>query len=156
MDCASVRRNSLSSLRAAVSRVREERIRRMTASMFLRATSRPSSTCASARARSSSQRERATITSMRWSRKRSSICLSEKVRGTPPSSAREITPKVLCSAVHLKSAFATFRASAPRFSSITIRMPSRSDSSRRSEMSTILPRFARSAICSRIRALLVL
>jgi hypothetical protein len=71
------------------------------------------------------------------------------------SSASAITPKVLCSAVHLKSWLSTFTASAPRFSSSTMRMPSRSLSSRRSLTSPMRPARVSSATCSMMRDLLV-
>ena len=50
------------------------------------------------------------------------------------TSASMITPNVLCIVVCLYSWFSTTRGIASRLSSITTRMPSRSDSSRRSEM----------------------
>src|SRR5512140_1880541 len=52
--------------------------------------------------------------------------------------ASTITPKFTCSGVCLYRLLRTTSASSPRFSSITMRRPSRSDSSRRSETPSIV------------------
>ena len=59
-----------------------------------------------------------------------------------------LTPKVVCKAVCLKRLLSTFIGWASRFSSMTMRMPERSDSSRRSLMPSILPSLTSSAIFS--------
>ena len=55
---------------------------------------------------------------------------SERVTGSPLTSARVLTPKELCSAVCLKRRLRTFFGAAPRPNSMTMRIPLRSDSSR--------------------------
>ncbi len=67
-----------------------------------------------------------------------------------------ITPKVLCIWVCLYSWFSTMYGIASRFRSTTMRMPSRSDSSRRSEIPSIFLSRASSAICSIRRDLLTM
>src|SRR5438105_4632497 len=57
-----------------------------------------------------------------------------------------IAPKVVCIAVCLYRLFSTTSGTASRLSSITMRMPSRSDSSRRSLMPSIFLSRARSAM----------
>ena len=64
-----------------------------------------------------------------------------------------MTPNVTCICVRLYSWFSTTAGLASRFSSMTIRIPSRSDSSRRSDMSVIFLARTKSAICSIRRAL---
>ena len=62
-------------------------------------------------------------------------------RGLPSSSATKFTPKEVCSCVKRYSWFSTTSGVASFFSSITMRRPSRSLSSRRSEIpSTALAR----------------
>ena len=57
-----------------------------------------------------------------------------------------LTPKVVCIEVFLKSELSTAWVWAPRFTSITSRMPERSDSSRRSEIPSSFFSRTRSAI----------
>ena len=73
---------------------------------------------------------------------------SDRVCGTPSTRASMMTPKVVCMAVCLKSLLSTTLGMASRFSSMTTRMPERSDSSRRSEISEIFFSRTSSAIFS--------
>ena len=59
------------------------------------------------------------------------------MRGWPSTSASTLAPKVVCIEVNLKSWLSTLRWRASRRSSITTRMPWRSDSSRTSVMPSI-------------------
>ena len=68
---------------------------------------------------------------------------SVSISGRPPFSAIMFAPKLDCSAVKRQSWFSTTSATASRLSSMTMRMPSRSDSSRRSEMPSM--RFSRTS-----------
>ena len=70
------------------------------------------------------------------------------MRGWPPSIARSVTPKPVCICVCAYRLFSTTWAIASRFSSMTIRMPSRLDSSRRSLIPSSRFSRTRSAICS--------
>ncbi len=76
------------------------RMRRMTSSMLATATARPISRCARSRALASRKRLRRSTTSSRKARKTSSASFSPMVRGRPPSSARKLTPKLVCSWVN--------------------------------------------------------
>ncbi len=67
-----------------------------------------------------------------------------------------IAPNVVCIWVCLNRLFSTTRGTASRFSSITTRIPSRSDSSRRSLMPSSFLSRARWAISSTSRALLTM
>ena len=64
-----------------------------------------------------------------------------------------LTPKASCIGVCLKRLFSTLCGCASRFSSMTMRMPWRSDSSRRSAMPSIFLSLTRSAIFSSRAAL---
>ena len=102
---------------------------------------------------------RRTITSWRCAMKCSSTSRIGMTFGTSRleigsgTSASMITPNVLCIVVCLYSWFSTTRGMASRLSSITTRMPSRSDSSRRSLMPSSFLSRTSSAICSTSRAL---
>ncbi len=85
--------------------------------------------------------------------KRSSISLRLSVRGCPPSIASITMPNVVSSGVCANRLFSTTPEIASRLSSITIRMPCRSDSSRMSLMPSIFFSRTSSAICSISRAL---
>ena len=67
-------------------------------------------------------------------RKTCSISISEKTRGLPSTIANIIIPKLSCNCVCLYRLFKTISACSPLFNSMTIRIPSRSDSSRMSEI----------------------
>src|SRR5437773_2650291 len=88
--------------------------------------------CARSCARSRSKRVRRTITWRRWSMKSCSACFRLKTTGRPSTMASMIAPKVDCSEVLLYRLFSTVNTRASRLSSMTTRMPWRSDSSRRS------------------------
>ncbi len=79
---------------------------------------------------------------------------SDSVLGTPSTNANMFMPNVVCMALCLKSLFRTTLGMASRLSSITMRMPDRSDSSRRSEISGMCFSRTRSAIFSMSCALL--
>ena len=74
--------------------------------------------------------------------------------GRPPRSATRLTPKLICSGVCRKSWFRTMSLSVSRLSSITTRVPSRSDSSRISAIPSTRFSRTRSPIRSCMRALL--
>ncbi len=76
--------------------------------------------------------------------------------GTPSTSASMMAPKVDCIWVCLYSRFSTICETASRFSSTTMRMPSRSLSSRRSLIPSTRRSRANSAICSISRVLLTM
>ncbi len=77
-----------------------------------------------------------------------SISRSDMTFGWPSTSASRIVPKVDCICVCLYSRFSTISGTASRLSSMTIRIPSRSDSSRRSRMSVSFLSRTSCAICS--------
>ena len=70
--------------------------------------------------------------------------------------ARKMMPNVVCICVLRYRWFSTISAMASRLSSMTTRMPSRSDSSRRSEMPSMRLSRTSSAIFSSRRALFVM
>ena len=70
------------------------------------------------------------------------------ILGWLPTSARLITPKVLCMSVCAYSALSRTCANASFFRTMTMRMPSRSLSSRRSLMPSMVPARTRPAIFS--------
>ena len=78
----------------------------------------------------------------------SRTCFKFRSRGCLPHRTTVLTPKVVESCVNLNKLFLTTSGLASRLSSITIRIPSRSDSSRMSEMPLILCSLTRSAIFS--------
>ena len=119
----------------------ELRMMWMTSSILATATARPTSTWPRSRALASSNLMRRTTTSSRNSRKASSSWRRPIWIGRPWFRASMLTPNELCIAVKRHSWFRTTSPEASRFSSMTIRMPSRSDSSRTSEMPSI--RFSR-------------
>ena len=79
-------------------------------------------------------------------------CSTFSVRGTPSTRATMLTPKVSCSWVFLYSWLRTTWGTASRLSSMTSRVPVRSDSSRRSAIPPILRSRTRSAIFSMMRS----
>ena len=81
------------------------------------------------------------------------ISFSVITLGWPSASASILTPTVSCSWVKLYSWLSTTWALASRLSSTTMRMPSRSDSSRRSLICSIFLSFTRPAMLSISRAL---
>ena len=119
----------------AVSASRDPRMTLMTSSMLSTAILRPSRMCSRSSARARSKAVRRTTTVWRWSMKWRSISRRDSTRGTPFTRARRMVPKVDCIWVCLYSPFRTICGMASLLSSMTIRRPSRSDSSLRSRMS---------------------
>ena len=154
----SLKRRCSSALAVSVSA--DPRMTLMTASMLSTAILSPSRMCSRSLALSRSNCVRRTITSWRCAMKCSSTSRSPMTLGTrrfvtgSGTSASMITPNVLCIVECLYSWLSTTRGMASRFSSITTRMPSRSDSSRRSEIPSSFLSRTSSAICSTSRALL--
>ncbi|MPN36355.1 hypothetical protein SDC9_183864 [bioreactor metagenome] len=128
----------------------------MISSRALMAMRNPSKICrrSSAFCRSYSLRRR--MTSMRCSRKTFNACLSVKTRGSPSTSANKMMLLVTSSGVFLYSSRRIFSSTADLFNSMTIRIPCRSDSSRRSEIPSSAPSRVNSAIRSISEALLVM
>ena len=114
------------------------RMTRMTSSILATAMARPTRRWARSRALASSKRERRRMTSSRKAMNAISASLRPKSRGRPPSSASMFTPKLTCMLVWRKSWLSTTSAVASRLSSITTRMPERSDSSRISPIPSIV------------------
>ena len=110
--------------------------------------------CARASALRSSNSVRRRTTSRRNSMNCSMNSSRFSTRGRPPTIASMMMPKLVWSGVCLYRLLSTTSGISPRFSSMTMRMPSRSDSSRRSEMPSIVLSRTRSAIFSISRALL--
>ena len=71
------------------------------------------------------------------------MSFSVSISGLPPFSAIMLAPKLDCSGVKRQSWLSTTSATASRLISMTMRMPSRSDSSRRSAMPSM--RFSRTS-----------
>ncbi len=94
----------------------------------------------------SSYFERRMMTSLRCLMNRSIISRSDSSLGLPSTRARLITPKLACSWVWAKSWFRITLGTMPLRSSMTMRMPWRSDSSRRSLIPSILRSLTRSAM----------
>ncbi len=124
------------------------RISATTSSRLSIAILSPSRMWARSSALRSSNWVRRTTTSRRKSTKCRSMSLSGSSCGRPLTSARLITPKVVWSLVYLYSLLRITEPSASRLSSITTRMPSRSDSSRMSLMPSMRLSRTRSAISS--------
>ena len=144
---------SISPVRASAG-ARDRRISRMTASRLSRAILSPSRTWARASAFRSSNSVRRRTTPRRNSTNCSTMASSGSTFGRPSTIASMMIPNDVCSWVCLYRLFSTTSGISPRRSSITILIPSRSDSSRISVIpSTTLPRTS-SAIFSISLALL--
>ncbi len=128
----------------------------MTASMLSTQIFSPSRMCSRSSALPRSNRVRRVMTLWRWSTKRCSSSLRFITFGTPSASASMMAPKVVCIGVCLNRLFSTTSGTASRFSSITTRIPSRSDSSRRSPIPSIFFSRTSSAMSSTRRALLTM
>ena len=115
----------------------EARISAITASRWSSAIARPSRMWARASAFFSSNSMRRRTTSRRNSTKWSSRSTSGSTRGRPLTIASVMTPKVVWNCVCLNRLFSTTSGTSPFLSSMTTRTPSRSDSSRMSEMPSI-------------------
>ena len=133
-------------------------LRRMvsiTSSRMSRARSSPSTMCALAWARARSYSERRRTISRRCSTNSWSIRFRPRVRGSSLTSASIDIPKVCCIGVYLKRLANTSFGSTLRVSSMTMRIPVRSLSSRRSVMPSSLLSRTRVAIRSNRLVLLV-
>ena len=127
----------------------------ITSSMLSSAIFRPSKMWALARAFSSSNIVLLMITVFLWFKNSLSSSIRLNTFGSLLLIASIITPKVLSIVVDLKRLFSTMSLIASRFSSMTTRMPSLSDSSLTSLMPSICLSFTSSAICSISLALFV-
>ena len=131
----------------------ELRIIRITSSILSRAISKPCKIWARSSALFKSYWVLLVTTSF-WCAKYSlSICIRFKTRGSLLTSASIMTPNVSCNWVCFKSWFKITLALTSRRSSMTILIPVRSDSSRKSVIPSIFFSFASSAIFSIRRAL---
>ena len=122
------------------------RIRRIISSMLATATARPTNTCARSRDLASRCLVRRLTTSSRKAVKMAMKSFRFSCSGRPPLMASMLAPKLVCRSEWRHSWFSTTSATASRFSSMTMRMPSRLDSSQMSEMPSM--RFSRT--CSAI------
>ena len=140
----------------ASSASRARRISRITSSRWSTAVMRPSTMCNRSRAfrRSNSVRRRTTTT--RWSMNACIDSFKGRTFGCPSKRARLITPKVVSIWVWWYNWFSTTSSTASRFSSKTIRIPSRSLSSRRSVTPSIRFDLTSNAIDSTRAALLTM
>ena len=125
-------------------------------SILANATVKPSKICARDRALRISNTVRRVTTSRRCAIKHSKICLRFKTFGWPPTSATMLIPNTVCNWVWRYKLFSSTSAFSPRRTSITTRMPSLSDSSRKPSpaMPSISFSLCSSAIFSISRALL--
>ena len=114
--------------------VRLARMSVISSSSTSSAWTRPSRTCARSSALRRSKRVRRTTISLRCSMKCRRIVGSGMTSGLLLTMARKMMPNVVCICVLRYRWLSTISAMASRLSSMTMRMPSRSDSSRRSEM----------------------
>ncbi len=112
----------------------EARIRVMISSIRSMARRRPSRMWKRSRALRRRKRVRRVTTSWRKWRKTRRDSASDRVSGRPLTIETALYPKELWSGVRRKSWFMMMRGMASRLRSITMRIPSRSDSSRMSEM----------------------
>ena len=110
----------------------------MISSIEARATSRPARICALFRALSNKNRVRLETTSSRNRQKAFSTSRRLICSGRPLFIASILTAKLVCSLVWRYSWFKTTSPAPSRFISMTIRMPLRSDSSRMSEIPSIV------------------
>ena len=85
----------------------------------------------------------------------SSISATPITFGIPPTRMLKLQEKTSCKGVILNSFFITASLSCPRFKSIVILRPDKSDSSRTSEISFSLPSFTCSTILSIIASIVV-
>ena len=110
------------------------RIRRIISSMLATATARPTNTCARSRDLASRCLVRRLTTSSRKAVKAAMKSLRLSCSGRPPLIASMLAPKLVCRSEWRHSWFSTTSAIASRFSSMTMRMPSRLVSSQMLEM----------------------
>ena len=126
----------------------DPRISFTTSSRLVTATTRPSKMWARSRAFSSSNFERRVMTSSRYLTKLSMMSRSVSVSGRPPRIASMFAGKEDCAGVCRHNWLSTTSGVASRFRSMTIRTPSRLDSSRMSETPSMRLSLAASAIFS--------
>ncbi len=122
-------------------------------SILANAIDKPSSKCARSRALRNSNTVRRVTTSRRCNIKASSISRRLNNLGWPFVNATIFKPKDTCICVNLNKLFKTTSPTSPRLISITIRMPSLSDSSRKAEIPSRRLSLTSSAIFSIKRAL---
>ena len=103
----------------------------MISSMFASAMANPSRMCPRSRALRNSNTVRRVTTSRRCRRNASSISFRLSSRGWPSTSATMLMPNTCSIGVCAYRLLSRISGTSPRFSSITTRMPSLSDSSRR-------------------------
>ena len=127
----------------------------ITSSILSSAIFKPSKICALALAFSRSNIVRRMMTVFLWFKNSFKSSIRLNTFGSLLFIASIMTPKVLSIVVDLKRLFSTMSLIASRFSSMTTRMPSLSDSSRTSLMPSICFSLTSSAICSMRRALFV-
>ena len=132
----------------------DDLINSITGSIFAKATAWPSKMWPRSRAFRSSNKVLRVTTSRRWRIKQASMSLRFKVFGWPSTKATMLIPKLDCNCVWLNRLLTMTSGVSPRRRSITIRIPSLSDSSRSSVIPSIFFSFTNSAIFSMTRALL--
>ena len=120
----------------------------ITSSILSKAIIKPSKIWALLSAASNSNCVLLTITSFRCFKNSSIISFNVRTFGRPFTKANILIPKVVCNCVCLYKLFKTTIGVASRFNSITIRIPSRSDSSLISEISSSTLALTKSAIFS--------
>ena len=154
--CLSLSQNGFSrNAAAAVFESGAARIAATTASGAACTARYPSTMCRRAEVLSSAKRARRATASLRNSRNSRSTSMSDRTLGSRPTRPTTFTETRVCSFVRAYSCSRVNSASADRLSSITTRMPSRSDSSRTSATPSMAREFTSSAICSHSAALFV-
>ncbi len=132
----------------------DDRMRLITASMLSTAICSPSRMCIRSFAWRRSNIVRRPTTSRRWAMKCCSSFFSDSVCGRPSTIASMLMPNESCICVIFQRLLSTTSGTASFLRSITIRMPSRSDSSRMSAMPSMRLSRTSSAIFSISLALL--
>ena len=156
LACLSVKLKRSISAVCASTGVLEARINLMTSSIWSEAIINPSRICALSSAFRSSNWVRRITTSCRWSTKWWIRSLRFSNLGRPCTKATLFTPKEDCKAVCFSNVFKTTLDMASFFTSITIRIPSRSDSSLILEIPSIFFSLIKSAIRDISSALLTM
>ena len=148
--------NLLISLLRASSVSADFRMMAMTSSRFCSAILNPSRICSLSCAFFRSYSLRRLITSIRCSMNTRMACLSVNTLGSLLTKASTLILNVVCRGVRLYNSRRTDSASAALFSSMTMRIPCLSDSSRKSEIPSRRPSRVNSAIRSIKADLLVI
>ena len=146
--CSSSNSKRCSKLRCASVGVLLARIMCTTSSMLSQAMIRPSKMWARSCAFFKSYFVRRMVTSCRCSTKYFTQSFRLNSRGRPFTKAIQFTENELCSAVILNNLFRMTFALASRFTSITMRIPCRPDSSLALLIPSIFPSFTNSAMYS--------